>query len=68
MGIVFHEVLLGQPKVDHINFARLFSIAYNKVIWFDVSMDKELVMDKLDPFYHLIAYHQRGFQIELLPS
>ena len=51
-------VPLRQAKIDYVDNMLLFSKADQKVIWFDVTMNKAIQMDKLYPLKHLNSQHQ----------
>ena len=65
---VLSGVLLSQSEVDHVDLAGLFPVAHHKVVRLDVAVNESLVVDVLDPLHHLVAHHESGLQIELLPG
>ena len=65
--VVLEHILLGQSEVNHVNFTGLLAVAHNKVVRFDISVYKRLVVDKLDAFDHLVPHHESGLEVELLP-
>ena len=52
------SVLLGQTKVNEEEFITVTSDSHQEVVWFDVSVDEVLVVDKLNPTNHLVCQHQ----------
>ena len=48
----------GEPKVDNINVMLLFADADQKVVRFDVSVQKVTRVDELVPLQHLVGEHQ----------
>lgn len=57
---------LGQAKVNQINVFLVITKAHHKVIGLDITMDKVLVVDVLDPLDHLVSQHQDS--LETKPS
>lgn len=55
---------LGQTEVDQINDVFSLATASHKVIWFYVSMDETLHMEKLNPRNDLICQHKHCLSIE----
>ena len=61
-------VALCQPKVDYVDNMLLFAEADQKVVRFDIAMNKPVQVDKLYPLEHLDGQHEYCFQGEAAPA
>ena len=59
------SVPFGQAKVNHVNLVLFFINSYQEVVRFHVPMDKVIVMQILDPLYHLVSQHDYSLVAEL---
>lgn len=64
MASIFQQKPLRKSKINYVDFICFFSSSDDKIIGFDISMQVPLIMNKLNPLYHLISDHKCRFQIE----
>jgi len=60
------RVLLSQPKIDDEYSVALFVLSDQKIVRFDVPMNKTLRVDILDPIEHLQSDHDDRLQWKTL--
>lgn len=56
------SILLSKAIIDAEDLARASPASHEEVIWFDISVDKVLVVEVLDSADHLVAQHQHRLQ------
>jgi hypothetical protein len=54
------SVFLREAQINHVNHLRSLPNPDQKVVWLNVSMDKVLRVEKLDPIQDLLSDHQHS--------
>ena len=62
------HVQLGKAKVDHKDFALVFSQTHDEILRLDVSMDHALLMNLPDVAYQLQSNHKDSIETHLLST
>lgn len=57
-------ITFSQTEIDYVDDALPFSCSNKEIVGLDISMDKMILVHKVDSLYHLVRYHDGRFNCE----